>query len=127
MVILKRIFGEKITWGVDRILQEEDLDETGLNEIIFSIDEEILSELATGEAPQCMIVGNLLYHNICEFYGSTNIPTNPEGDFDGSLLNIHPGIYKPLKEWFDFYSPFMLWELDSSPEDFWDCFVYTKK
>ena len=116
----------KITWGVDRILQEEDINEEELTEVVFAIDEIVLSELATGEAPQCMIIGNLLYHNICEFYNSTNIPTNPEGDFDGSLLNMHPAIYEVLREWLEFYSPFMIWDLNTGAEDFWECFVYSQ-
>jgi len=110
----------KITWNRDKVLGK--IDEDAVTQIIFGIDEIILGELDTGESPQPMLVGNILFHNICEFFNSTNIPINPEGDFDGALLNIHPIIYETLKEWLGFYHPFMNWK-DCNIEDFWECFV----
>ena len=110
----------KVTWGPGNLLEEVDADE--LTKIIYQIDEEILGELDTGETPLAMIAGNLMRHNICEFYNSTNIPTNPKGTFKRSLLNIHPTIFMLLREWLEFYHPFINWK-DSNEEDFWECII----
>jgi len=57
----------KVTWGPGNVLQDEDVNEEELIKIIYQIDEEILSELDTGETCLPMIAGNIMRHNICEF------------------------------------------------------------
>ena len=106
-------FNTKI-WGPDKVWKDEDMREDEIIKVVFSIDEEILTELDTGEAPHPMIVGNLLNHNICEFYNSTCIPT------DGTSL--HPVISLILVEWLNMYDDFIDWK-DSSEKDFWECFI----
>ena len=100
--------------GPNEVWDENDINEEEITKIIFSIDEEILSELDTGEAPHAMVVGNLLNHNICEFYSSTVIPTSSDKD-------IHPTLNIILIEWLDVYEDFINWK-DTSEEDFWSCF-----
>ena len=102
-------------WGKDKIWKEGEINEGELIKVVFSIDEEILSELDTGESPHPMIVGNLLNHNICEFCNSSVIPT------DSRSNDIHPTVSFVLIEWLNTYADFINWNM-SIEEDFWNCF-----
>ena len=103
----------------------ENVTDLQLNELkkrIWFFDEEIVAELDTGEVSHFHAVGNLMNTNICELYGTINIPTNPNKEYEGSLMNIHPQILEVLTAWWVNALP--LFNFDTgSEEDFWECFV----
>ena len=111
-----------ITWGEGIILEDKDLNEEKLRDLISKYNIESISSFDYNEDHSISNIGQSMFTKICELYHSTNLPTHPDGFYESDILNIHPTVYKYLKEWIDYHCSIIGWD-DDIKDLFWDCFI----